>query len=84
MTDIRERAAVAAKELRETDEAFRVLRQAMVEALTGLTPSDTANMQALVCAIQALDGVKKALQAVVDTGRLEDAAEEMRAALRLS
>lgn len=78
MTDARHRAGQAKQELPITDEAFALVRSAMVEMLTGLTPTNTSAMQALVCGIQALDAVQKAVQGVIDGGSIEDAAEELK------
>ena len=69
-------------ELTETVDAFDAVRGALVAQLVGLTPTDTATMQACVCAVQSLDAVRRVLMQVVDTGMMEEAAEMLKASFK--
>lgn len=71
------RSGAAKRELRETEKAFADLRSALVEKLIA-TPAEAAQTrETCYFAINALDGVKTALQRVVEGAIIEEAVEEL-------
>ena len=80
MTDTRSRAAAAKKELTETEKAFAAIRLAMIDKLIATQVSQTLEREKLYLGVNALDAMREALMAVVDSGRIEDAADAVKAA----
>ena len=79
LTDPRVRANAANRELEQTSEAFAALRQSMIDELIATPVQRALEREKLYLGINALDAVKAALMAVIDSGRIEQAAEEIRA-----
>lgn len=71
MSDPRARAAVARRELSETEAAFDKLRQASLEALAQTKPDDQQTRERLYHIVQAVDAVRGHLREIVDAGRIE-------------
>lgn len=71
------RGAQAKKELRETEQAFAELRQALVDKLLATGAENKSTRETCYFAVQTLDGVNKALLLVVEGGRIEEALEEI-------
>jgi hypothetical protein len=70
------RASQAKLELRETEEAFRRVREAMVAQLFASPVTAALEREKLYLGVQALDAVREVLARVVDAGEIEAAAAE--------
>jgi hypothetical protein len=71
------RGARAKVELVETEAAFEAVRAAMIKRLVSTATAASDERERLYHGVQVLDAVRAALVKVVNTGKLEEAAEEL-------
>jgi hypothetical protein len=78
MSEIIVNAVRAAREYTETEKAFALARQAMIDRLLSSLPDEAAERERLYLAVQVLDEVRQNLMDAIATGQIETYAERLR------
>lgn len=78
MSEITAAAERAASELRQTDAAFALMRSNALEMIATSEPAESFLRENLYRTVQIIELVKTHLQAVVDSGKVEQFAQAVR------
>lgn len=78
MSEVKQKAAKAKRELKLTGEAFDTIRANAIERMIAADLVDGDSLRARMAAIvQVVDGVRSVLNSAIDSGKIEDHSDEM-------